>query len=457
MRTVVFYLKGTKCAVRHAIALYFLRKVWRGRVLVLAEGPMLFWLGYLWRRLRIAVQRVPEQRTNCIFTRKPAILAALPEGEYVYLDSDTVPVMPIEPLFDFLKEKPFVIAQFSKWHCGRFKRMRSYRVWKQALQRDVDPELPMVNLGMIAFALPDAKKVIDTWLNFCQRLDVVNLEDTDEAAMHATLDVDGQSIKVIPHCWNQSARVNYRFEDLSKHRKRRDQPRILHFHGDRHFRDEPPFPCQSSYWLKCLREIQTAFPGFIAKQLDYGWGDVWYQRWLDCSGLSITKRIDFCSLIDVKEYKIGVEVGVSDGAFSANLLNSSLHKLYSVDNWAGSIPGRMGSKEHKAIAVARLTKYGERSVIIDDESLKAVEIFDDGSLDFVYVDAGHRYFECMMDLQAWWPKLRAGGCMAGHDWTVKRGWGVIQAVQEFTKQVGKNYYLTTKDEPRTHESFYIFR
>jgi len=63
-------------------------------------------------------------------------------------------------------------------------------------------------------------------------------------------------------------------------------------------------------------------------------------------------------------------------------------------------------------------------------------------LDYVYVDARHDYAGVKEDLEAWWPKLRKGGLLAGHDFIpdgiVKEGdFGVQKAVHEF---VGKHGY-----------------
>ena len=37
------------------------------------------------------------------------------------------------------------------------------------------------------------------------------------------------------------------------------------------------------------------------------------------------------------------------------------------------------------------------------------------SLDFVYIDARHDYDGCLEDIVAWYPKLKKGGLIAGHD------------------------------------------
>jgi SAM-dependent methyltransferase len=89
---------------------------------------------------------------------------------------------------------------------------------------------------------------------------------------------------------------------------------------------------------------------------------------------------------------------------------------------------------------------------------EAAKLFEDGSLDFVYLDASHDYASVRSDLLSWYRKVRPGGIMAGHDYLdgtqkgpgqpVHRVWnpsqqmldqityGVFSAVNEFFKPLG---------------------
>ena len=49
-------------------------------------------------------------------------------------------------------------------------------------------------------------------------------------------------------------------------------------------------------------------------------------------------------------------------------------------------------------------------------SVEAASKFEDNSLDFVYIDADHAYDACQKDMDAWWPKVKKGGWMCGHDY-----------------------------------------
>lgn len=55
--------------------------------------------------------------------------------------------------------------------------------------------------------------------------------------------------------------------------------------------------------------------------------------------------------------------------------------------------------------------------------------FQDGSVDFVFIDANHDYQFVKDDILAWLPKISKNGLIGGHDYSL--GWlGVIKAVTE---------------------------
>jgi len=63
------------------------------------------------------------------------------------------------------------------------------------------------------------------------------------------------------------------------------------------------------------------------------------------------------------------------------------------------------------------------------ESHLASAFFEDESVDAIFIDAGHSYESVMKDLKAWYPKMKKGGMMAGHDFFHYEG--VCKAVSEF--------------------------
>jgi hypothetical protein len=67
-------------------------------------------------------------------------------------------------------------------------------------------------------------------------------------------------------------------------------------------------------------------------------------------------------------------------------------------------------------------------------SIEGSKLFEDESLDFVYIDASHEYENVKNDLIYWYPKVKYGGVFAGHDYG--SNWkGVKLAVDEFFKNI----------------------
>jgi predicted O-methyltransferase YrrM len=63
------------------------------------------------------------------------------------------------------------------------------------------------------------------------------------------------------------------------------------------------------------------------------------------------------------------------------------------------------------------------------DSAKSADVFADASFDAVFIDAGHDYENVAADIDAWRPKVRSGGILAGHDFSLRFP-GVIRAVKE---------------------------
>ena len=62
-------------------------------------------------------------------------------------------------------------------------------------------------------------------------------------------------------------------------------------------------------------------------------------------------------------------------------------------------------------------------------SAECVQLFEDDSLDFVYIDANHDYEFVKHDISLWLPKVKKNHFIGGHDF--KQPWhGVIKAVRE---------------------------
>ena len=64
----------------------------------------------------------------------------------------------------------------------------------------------------------------------------------------------------------------------------------------------------------------------------------------------------------------------------------------------------------------RLAQHANITEFMRMYTTEAAKLVPDDSLDFIYVDARHDYCGVREDLREWWPKLRMGGILAGHDY-----------------------------------------
>jgi predicted O-methyltransferase YrrM len=148
-----------------------------------------------------------------------------------------------------------------------------------------------------------------------------------------------------------------------------------------------------------------------------------------------------------------VEVGCWRGRSTAFLLveaynHSPKIEVFAVDTWEGSPE----HADHPCVQsgtlfenfMSNVAPVAERLTPLKMPSLQAADLFADGSLDAVFIDAAHEYEPVKADILAWRPKVRRGGILAGHDFGA--GWpGVDLAVTEIFGQVeaGEFCWLVT--------------
>jgi hypothetical protein len=170
----------------------------------------------------------------------------------------------------------------------------------------------------------------------------------------------------------------------------------------------------------------------------------------------------------------GVEIGTFKGQFSKEILQNWNGTLYMVDVWRPLGDEYLDFSNHTAHtnayseAMDNINKLEDRGIMIRATSEKASEIFVDNSLDFAYIDANHAYDFVVQDIKMWYPKVKSGGYLLGHDYIDldwyndpnfaenkkdKHIWnsdfyhgvfGVNPAVDEFCKEHGYDLTLTSE-------------
>lgn len=133
--------------------------------------------------------------------------------------------------------------------------------------------------------------------------------------------------------------------------------------------------------------------------------------------------------------EVGAWKGKSTAFMGVEIANSRKPiSFYTVDHWLGS-----DEPAHHADPFVQAGKLYEEfrknvrpllNVYVHPlrmASVEAAKRFDDGSVDFLFLDGGHDYDSVRDDLTAWLPKLKANAVLAGDDynWT-----GVKKAIFE---------------------------
>lgn len=164
---------------------------------------------------------------------------------------------------------------------------------------------------------------------------------------------------------------------------------------------------------------------------------------------------------------VGAEIGVWQGNTSYKLLDAFGDLfLYMFDTW-GSKPASDDWKftgdplayqppevwqKVKELAEHVQIAFQGRCSIQERPSTDIPVMIEDGMLDFAFIDADHSLAAVRADIAAWWPKIKKGGILSGHDYLTEDEslqfhccFGVIEAVDEFVAREG----LTLKVDPKS--------
>jgi predicted O-methyltransferase YrrM len=146
-------------------------------------------------------------------------------------------------------------------------------------------------------------------------------------------------------------------------------------------------------------------------------------------------------LENTPEGGIFVELGAYKGKSTSFIVTEMINRnrdiqFYTVDTFQGD-SGSTDSKEieaYKKVDTSKMldefmenTKHlpEKLNVLINNSDLCA-KMFEDNSVDTIFIDAGHSYEAVIKDIAAWLPKMKDGSIMAGHDYN---SWaGVKEAV-----------------------------
>lgn len=131
---------------------------------------------------------------------------------------------------------------------------------------------------------------------------------------------------------------------------------------------------------------------------------------------------------------VGAEIGTEFGYNAYNIMKVlPIKKLYCIDPYEFH-DGYQHHKEASAYnimmkAQLRLEQFGKKVEFIRKKSKDAIK--DIPMLDFIYIDGDHRYKAVKKDLELYYPKVKEGGIVGGHDSYSDE---VQRAVMEYVKE-----------------------
>ncbi len=193
-----------------------------------------------------------------------------------------------------------------------------------------------------------------------------------------------------------------------------------------------------------------------------------------------SRRQDIVRCLQEANLRFLCEVGVHRGVNFRRLLKSDPILLIGIDRWAADGDRSQNDQKNSQQEFDRFyedlltlaqTDPKDRLWIMRADSLTGATnlkmsmelhetICPSWGLDYIYIDADHTYQACLDDLRAYWPIVRVGGVLGGHDYVDSQAggakYGVIPAVQEFIrKERLQDWICFTQKE--THASYFIVK
>ena len=156
-----------------------------------------------------------------------------------------------------------------------------------------------------------------------------------------------------------------------------------------------------------------------------------------------------------------VEIGSYSGG-STEIFALNVKKVYSVDPYIDNDnPLQEGNTLEIAlnnlsiaekIFIEKMSKY-DNVVKIRKLSMDAVTDFEDESLDAVYIDGNHKFDSVENDIKFWYPKVKKGGIMSGHDYYENVKCAVDHVIGEPFRTFGDGSWLIIKGEEKLKDVY----
>lgn len=160
--------------------------------------------------------------------------------------------------------------------------------------------------------------------------------------------------------------------------------------------------------------------------------DHFYQNidgWFDYQ--DIYKRMVTDAGQDAHFVEVGVHLGKSAAFMAVEIANSGKNIRFDcIDPWDGRSESGHHYKNGFEMFMDNMFPANGHFNVVVGASPEVSAMYPDASLDFVWIDAIHLYDNVKADIEAWLPKVRKGGYIGGHDYSVGHENGIDRAVSE---------------------------
>lgn len=153
--------------------------------------------------------------------------------------------------------------------------------------------------------------------------------------------------------------------------------------------------------------------------------------------MTITKTKPALRQLKGRNNLIGAEIGIGWGTHASFYLSElDIDFVFLIDPYVAYKDERIMRKleiirKFEKKAHERLDGYKHKIKWIKEKSADAAILIADNSLDFVYIDANHTYESVAEDISLYYPKVKKGGLLSGHDYDYG---SVKKAVDEFVNR-----------------------
>lgn len=154
-----------------------------------------------------------------------------------------------------------------------------------------------------------------------------------------------------------------------------------------------------------------------------------------------------------------VELGFFAGkstAVMAPICKTNQNAYFAIDNCKGACEHDPATRAQRSRDMKKVFETNMRTMKLLSsmevhimDSSAAAQLFNDDEVDFCFIDASHVSEDVQRDINAWWPKIKPGGVLGGHDYMWKSVKSVVDKfvnAHKLTLVAEGNCWKITKKE-----------